>query len=392
MTAVVAMAMATPGMSPRKVSTNRGDWQGNTADSVISHVSADSTALPPDSSAIALRESPDSITALDIDSNAVILPDSSSIAVRRDSGAGLPSDRVRMSRINLNPDNSDLSGAVTFSAKDSMLLIGQNNAYLYGDGQVEYEEFKLNSAKIELFLDSATVAATGMPDSTGTVEGNPIFSEGGTTYESESMRYNFKSERGYITNVITEQGEGYLQSGITKKNADGSFFLQDGKYTTCDNHEHPHFYFNITRGKMRPKKDVVTGPAYMVLADVPLPLALPFGYFPFSKEYSSGIIFPSFGEDYNRGFYMRDGGYYFAISDYVDLALRGEIYTKGSWGISGHSTYRKRYKFSGSFDISYITTIYGDKGMPDYSKQNIHATTSTLITTTPSPKTPNRPP
>ena len=370
MTAVVAMAMATPGMSPRKVSTNRGDWQGNTADSVISHVSADSTALPPDSSAIALRESPDSITALDIDSNAVILPDSSSIAVRRDSGAGLPSDRVRMSRINLNPDNSDLSGAVTFSAKDSMLLIGQNNAYLYGDGQVEYEEFKLNSAKIELFLDSATVAATGMPDSTGTVEGNPIFSEGGTTYESESMRYNFKSERGYITNVITEQGEGYLQSGITKKNADGSFFLQDGKYTTCDNHEHPHFYFNITRGKMRPKKDVVTGPAYMVLADVPLPLALPFGYFPFSKEYSSGIIFPSFGEDYNRGFYMRDGGYYFAISDYVDLALRGEIYTKGSWGISGHSTYRKRYKFSGSFDISYITTIYGDKGMPDYSKQN----------------------
>ena len=151
---------------------------------------------------------------------------------------------------------------------------------------------------------------------------------------------------------------------------DGSFFVKNGKYTTCDDHEHPHFYFNVTQGKMIPNKNIVTGPVYMVLADVPLPLALPFGYFPFTKDYSSGIIFPTFGEDYNRGFYLRDGGYYFAISDYVDLALRGEIYTKGSWGISGHTSYVKRYKFRGNFDFSYITTIYGDKGSPDYSKQN----------------------
>ncbi|MDE6811324.1 MAG: hypothetical protein K2J15_03140, partial [Muribaculaceae bacterium] len=261
----------------------------------------------------------------------------------------IPADRSHVSRLNLNPDHNDLSASVEFSAKDSLVMIGTNNAFLYGDGQVEYEEFKLNAAKIEMNLDSATVAAQGMPDSLGQLSGNPVFAEKGTTYESETMRYNFKTERGIITNIITEQGEGFLTGGRTKKNADGSYYIENGRYTTCDDHEHPHFYFNITRGKMRPKKDVVTGPAYMVLADVPLPLALPFGYFPFSKDYSSGIIFPSFGDDYNRGFYMRDGGYYFAINDNVDLALRGEIYTKGSWGISAYSTYVKRYRFRGNF-------------------------------------------
>lgn len=125
----------------------------------------------------------------------------------------------------------------------------------------------------------------------------------------------------------------------------------------------------LTKAKMRPKKDIVTGPAYMVLCDVPLPLAVPFGYFPFTSKYSSGVIFPTFGDDYNKGFYLRDGGYYFALSDYADLALTGEIYTKGSWGLAARSTYRKRYKFSGSFNMSFLTTITGDKGSPDYMKQ-----------------------
>lgn len=297
----------------------------------------------------------------------------STLSTRRDSLEGndslMADGKVRLSRLNMNPDNNDLTGAVNFSAKDSLLMIGENSAILFGEGNVEYQEFKLNADRIRMDLDSALVAATGMADSTGNLTGKPIFSENGTTYESESMKYNFKTQKGYITNVITEQGEGFLMGGKTKKNADGSFFLENGKYTTCDNHEHPHFYFQITKGKMRPKKDVVTGPAYMVLADVPLPLALPFGYFPFSKDYSSGIIFPSFGEDYNRGFYARDGGYYFALSDYVDLALRGEIYTKGSWGVSAASSYVKRYKFRGNVSLSYITTVMGDKGMPDYSRQ-----------------------
>lgn len=269
----------------------------------------------------------------------------------------------------LNFDSKDITDVVTFQAKDSVVLIGTEHASLFGESQVEYQEFKLNSAQIQMDLDSTIVAANGVKDSTGVLSGTPVFKDRSGEYESETMRYNFRNERGYITNIITEQGEGFLTGAATKKMEDGSFFLEDGFYTTCDNHDHPHFGFHITRGKMRPKKDVVTGPAYVEVAGVPLPIALPFGYFPFNKEYSSGILFPTFGEDYNRGFYARNGGYYFAINDYVDLALRGEIYSKGSWGLSGASNYTKRYKYRGNFNASYLTTVYGDKGLPDYQQQ-----------------------
>ncbi len=285
-----------------------------------------------------------------------IIPDSAS------------TDRHSISR--LRREKVDLDNAVTFSAKDSLVLIGRNDAYLFGDGTVEYGEFKINAAEIRMLMDSTTVYARGVPDSIGEIQGKPVFRDGNGEYESTTMKYNFNTQRGFITGVITEQGEGYLTGGTTKKMEDGSFYVEGGRYTTCDHHDHPHFYFQLTRARMRPKKDVVSGPVYMVLADVPLPIALPFGYFPFSKDYSSGIIVPSFGDDYNRGFYLRDGGYYFAINDNVDLALRGELYTKGSWGISAHSTYAKRYRYRGSFDISYLTTITGDKDAPDYAKQN----------------------
>ena len=145
-------------------------------------------------------------------------------------------------------------------------------------------------------------------------------------------------------------------------------YLQHGRYTTCDD-PHPDFYIAISRAKLRPGKDVVFGPAYLVVADVPLPLAVPYGFFPFTKSYSSGLIMPTYGDESTRGFYLRDGGYYFAISDKWDLKLLGEIYTKGSWGISAASNYRKRYKHSGSFYFSYQDTRTGDKGMPDYTKQ-----------------------
>lgn len=320
----------------------------------------------------------------------VLLPDSSapliplfkdslrlagdSVVLKQDSisGDSVPTQRdslgARKGFTRIIRDKVDLDNALNFSAKDSLVLVGQQNAFLYGDGNVDYGEFKLNSAEIRMEMDSSTVYAEGVVDSIGELQGNPVFQQGGDEYESKSMKYNFKTERGYITNVITEQQDGFLLGNKAKKNPDGSFFLEDGFYTTCDDHEHPHFGFKITRAKVRPKKDVVTGPGYMMLVGIPLPLALPFGYFPFSEKYSSGIIFPSFGDDYNRGFYLRDGGYYFAINDNVDLALRGEIYTKGSWGISAHSSYVKRYKFRGSFDISFLTTITGDKGSPDYSK------------------------
>ena len=279
---------------------------------------------------------------------------------------GIDTARTLITRIDRS--KVDIETAVTFSASDSLVLEGLNNAYLYGDGTVEYQDFKLNSAQIRMELDSSTVYAAGIADTAGVVQGQPVFKDKSGEYESETMKYNFKTERGYITGVITEQHDGFLQGGRAKRMDDGSFYVEDGKYTTCDDHENPHFYFQLTRAKVRPDKDVVTGPGYMVLADVPLPLALPFGYFPFSKKYSSGVIFPSFGDDYNLGFYLRDGGYYFAINDNVDLALTGELYTKGSWGLSGHLNYVKRYRYRGTFDISFLNTVYGDKGAPDYQK------------------------
>ncbi|MCF0186028.1 MAG: LPS-assembly protein LptD, partial [Bacteroidaceae bacterium] len=259
-------------------------------------------------------------------------------------------------------DVVDLQNVVNFKAKDSLVMMGNNNAKMYGDGNVDYGEISLKAEEIDMLMNENEVAAIGRPDSVGEIQGSPVFKDNSGTYESKKMRYNFKTEKGYIEDIVTQQGEGYLIGSITKKMKNGEYFIKTGKYTTCDNHEHPHFYMQITKGKVKPQKNIVTGPAYMVLSDVPLPLAVPFGFFPFSSTYSSGIIFPTFGEDYNRGFYARQGGYYFAINDNIDLALTGEIYTKGSWGLGAQSNYVKRYKFSGGFNINYLVTINGEKG------------------------------
>lgn len=267
------------------------------------------------------------------------------------------------------PKKSPLEDVVKYTANDSIVFLSNNQAYMYGQGVVTYQDIELDADEIRMNMDSSTVFAIGRPDTAGEIVGNPIFKDKSGEYESATMKYNFKSQKGYITNIITQQGEGYLTGGSTKKNKEGDFYLKDGKYTTCDDHKCPHFYLQLTKAKMRPKKNIVTGPAYLVLAGVPLPLAIPFGFFPFTEKYSSGIIMPTFGDEMARGFYLRDGGYYFAINDYIDLALTGEIYTKGSWGLNAMSNYVKRYKFSGNFNMGYLVTILGDKGMPDYQKQ-----------------------
>lgn len=264
---------------------------------------------------------------------------------------------------------TDLESAVDFSARDSMVIIRRDSAFMYGSSSVQYGQIGLTAANIQMDLPGNTVYAVGAPDSTGEITESPVFDDKGTQYEAKTMRYNFKTEKGFITDVITQQGEGYLTGGMSKKEDDGSFYVKNARYTTCDDHECPHFYFNLTKAKIKPGKNIVTGPAYMVLAGLPLPLAVPFGYFPFTDSYASGILVPSFGDDYQRGFYLRDGGYYFAINDNIDLALTGEIYTKGSWGLSAQSRYAKRYKFNGNFNISYLKSIYGEKGDPDYSTQ-----------------------
>ena len=264
----------------------------------------------------------------------------------------------------------DLDNQVKFTAKDSLVFLGTNNAQMYGSSNVIYGDIDLKAMEIHMNMNTNEAYAVGRPDSVGELEGNPVFTDSSGEYESKTMTYNFKTKKGFITDVVTQQGEGYLTGGLTKKMENNEFYMRNGRYTTCDNHDHPHFYMQLTKAKIRPNKDIVTGPAYMVLADVPLPIAVPFGYFPFSKKYSSGIIMPTFGEEYDKGFFLSDGGYYFAINDYVDLALTGEIYTKGSWGVTAQSKYVKRYKFSGSFYMSYITTVTGDKGSADYVKQN----------------------
>ena len=261
----------------------------------------------------------------------------------------------------------DLEAPVIYQSKDSMVWYKDGNAYLYGAGQVNYQQIELKANEITIDLDNSTVYAQGTTDSLGTVTGLPVFADGGTPYESKTMSYNFKSRKGFINNVTTQQGEGYMTSNTVKKGANDEFYIRNGRYTTCEDHEHPHFYLSLTRAKMRPNEDIVFGPAYLVVADVPLPLALPFGFFPFTQDYSSGFIMPSYGDELERGFYLRDGGYYFAISDLMDLKLTGEIFTKGSWGTSMISNYRKRYKYSGNVNLSYMVTKTGEKNMPDYS-------------------------
>jgi hypothetical protein len=261
-----------------------------------------------------------------------------------------------------------LESTVTYTANDSIIMTAGNWAYLYGQGNVKYEQIQLESEVIEMNLDSSLVYAKFGLDSIGEAFGYPLFKDGGQEYESKTMRYNFKSKKGFITDVITQQGEGFVTSARTKKMDDDILNMVGGRYTTCDEHDHPHFYIQMTRAKVRPKKNIVTGPVYFVIEDVPLYfLGLPFAYFPFSEKYSSGILFPSFGDEATRGFYLRDMGYYFALSDYMDLAVTGELYTKGSWGVNVHSTHRKRYKSSTNLNASYIVTKLGDKGLPDYS-------------------------
>ena len=258
-----------------------------------------------------------------------------------------------------------LDAPVDYEAKDSLVFTQGGFATLYGDSKVNYEKIELTSAVITMNMDSSTVYARGVTDSTGVETGTPIFKDGDTPYESKIMRYNFKSKRGFINGIVTQQGEGYVTSEDAKKGPNNEVYLRSGKYTTCD-HEHPHFYLKLSMAKVRPKKDVVFGPAHLVVEDVPLPVAIPFGFFPFSSSYQSGFIMPTYGDEMNRGFYLRDGGYYFAINDNVDLKVLGEIFTKGSWGLSTQSNYVKRYKYSGSLNASYIVTKTGEKNMPDY--------------------------
>lgn len=279
-------------------------------------------------------------------------------------------DSLTLDSLNRQKKNG-IDAPVEFSAKDSIIYSSSSGtAFLFGDSHVKYQNMDLTSERIYMNLDSSLVHATGaIKDSTSNRPiGRPIFTMGSDTYKSDTMAFNFKTKKGLIQQVYTEQEDGFLTSEMSKRGASGELYLQHGRYTTCDE-PHPDFYLALSRAKVRPGKDVVFGPAYLVVCDVPLPLAIPYGFFPFTKSYSSGFIMPTYGDESERGFYLRDGGYYFAISDKIDLKVLGEIFTKGSWGVSAASNYRKRYRYNGSFYVNYQNSVTGEKNLPDYSKQ-----------------------
>lgn len=283
------------------------------------------------------------------------------------SADSLMSDSLQMDTVPKKKDGLD--APVTYEANDSIVFTQDGYAHLYGDGKVNYpyQHIELTAEVITMNLDSSTVYAHGVEDSLGVMQGLPVFKDGETPYETNTIRYNFKSKKGLISNVVSQQGEGYVTGNNAKKGAGDELYMKKGRYTTCDNHEHPHFYMQMTYAKVRPKKNVVTGPAYLVVEDVPLPLAVPFFFFPFSSSYQSGFLMPTYMDDSSRGFGLVDGGYYFAISDQMDLKLRGDIFTKGSWALRAETNYVKRYKFSGLFQMDYQVTKTGDKGLSDYS-------------------------
>ena len=297
--------------------------------------------------------------------DSLLLPD----ATNTRSGRGLRYDSTAIDTTAADSAKRKpgIDAPVDYECTDSLVYDAETRlVHLYGKAQVKYMDMTLNAAKITMNMDSSMVRAAGERDTAGILQDKPVYSQGSDNYHSELMAFNFKTKKGYITNVETTQGDGFMQSQHSKRAADGTLYLEHAKYTTCDA-KHPHFYIALSRAKVRPGKESVFGPAYLVVADVPLPLAVPYGFLPFNKKYSSGFIMPSYGDETSRGFYLRDVGYYFAINDYMDIKALGEIYTKGSWGLSAETNYRKRYRYNGNFYISFLRTVDGEKNMPDYA-------------------------
>ena len=263
-----------------------------------------------------------------------------------------------------------LSAPVNYSALDSMIISADGKkAFLYNEAKLTYENIELTAYYIEFDLDTKEVYAEGLEDSTGVIIGKPNFQDGNETFESKTMRYNFETGKGITTDVKSAQGEGFVHSDWTKKISTEEYILRTGKYTTCDA-DHPHFYLHLTKAKVISNKKIITGPAYMVLEDFPLYFpVLPFGYFPSSQTYSSGIIIPTYGEEQNRGFFLQDGGYYWAASQYFDASVRGDVYSKGSYALKFHTNYKLKYRFSGSFDFKFAKNKYGDFQAPSKNFQ-----------------------
>lgn len=246
----------------------------------------------------------------------------------------------------------------------------ENKMYLYNEGKIEYQDMVIEAG--EIILDNATneVTARGIKDSTGYTQ-PPIFTQGTQKIEPDSIRYNFTTGRAIVYNSLTKQGGFTVRGPVTKRENDSVFFIKNAKFTTEDNVDEADYYFKANRIKVVPNKKIVTGLVQMYIVDVPMPLALPFGYFPMVDKASSGFVLPSFGDNRQRGFSLMNGGYYFAISDYLDLSVLGDYYTNGSWATRVDSDYVVRYKFNGSVSFRYENLLLEERGFPDFSEQTI---------------------
>jgi len=257
---------------------------------------------------------------------------------------------------------------IDYKAEDSIIsLLKEEIQYLYGGAIVKYQDIELTADFMEFNMQTNVLFACALRDSTGKRTGLPYFKQGEEKFRADTIWYNFKTKKGRIIGMKTEQDGGFLHSEITKRLEDKSICIKNGKYTTCDL-DHPHYFIALTKAKVIPDDKIVSGPAYLVIADVPMPIGLPFGFFPNQKKFSSGVLIPEYGEEANRGFFLRNGGYYFALSDYFDLSLRGDIYSKGTWGARFHTNYKRRYRYNGNVDIKFFDNVVGEKGLPNYAK------------------------
>ena len=290
-----------------------------------------------------------------------------SIRIVYDS-AGIPIDTIRNDSAQSKPLFDDL---VKYDADDSVRFsIQEKKVYLYGNGFVKYLTTELRADYIELDMDKKLAMATGVPDSVGKLKGTPKFKDGGQEFESTELHYNFDTKKGYVTEIITQEGEGYIQGKTTKKMSDSVYCVKHGMYTTCDEHDHPHFGLNMSKAKMIKDKKIFVGFTNLELEGIPLPIFIPFGFFPITKKATSGIIMPTYGEERMRGFNLRGGGYYIYINDYIDMNITGDIYTNGSWGLQYATQYRKRYKLNGNLNFKISINYVSEKGLPDYQESS----------------------
>ena len=288
--------------------------------------------------------------------------------VKTDSVPKTHADSLKFKADSLALSKQKLKAKVEYEATDSISFdFKDKKAFLYKEGSIKYQKMGIKAESIEIDFDKSVTYSKGVADSTGKMIGEPVFTQGEEEFSTKVLDYNYDTKKGYIENVMTKEGEGFIHGKEVKKMPDDVTNIKNGSYTTCDL-PHPHFELRFTKAKVIPGKETITGPAYMVLEDVPLPIALPFGFFPNSSGRMSGIFMPSPGESANRGFYIRDFGYYWGISDYLDAQIKGEAYTRGSWAVYPTINYYKRYKFQGNFNFRYAVNITGIPGSTDFTK------------------------